>query len=143
MSRPVPAASSPRSNFAIEVFFDGECPLCMREIRMLQRRDKHRKIKFTDISSENFDEDSVGISWNNLMDRIHGRRPDGTIVEGIEVFRELYSAIGFGPVVALTRLPGISQILNLGYHLFAKNRLRITGRCTDETCPVHNRPQER
>ena len=143
MSRPVPAASSPRSNFAIEVFFDGECPLCMREIRMLQRRDKHRKIKFTDISSENFDEDSVGISWNNLMDRIHGRRPDGTIVEGIEVFRELYSAIGFGPVVALTRLPGISQILNLGYHLFAKNRLRITGRCTDETCPVLNRPQER
>ncbi len=89
----------------------------MREIRMLQRRDKHRKIKFTDISSENFDEDSVGISLNNLMDRIHGRRPDGTIVEGIEVFRELYSAIGFGPVVALTRLPGISQILNLGYHL--------------------------
>ena len=60
----------------------------------------------------------------------------------IEVFRELYSAIGFGPIVALTRLPGISQILNLGHQLFAKNRLRITSRCTDETCPVHNKPQE-
>ena len=126
MSRPVLTARTPRSNFAVEVFFDGKCPLCMREIRMLQRRDKHKKIKFTDISAKNFDEDSVGISWNSLMDRIHGRPPDGTIVEGVEVFRELYTAIGFGPVVALTRLPGVSQILNLGCQIFAKNRLRLT-----------------
>ena len=35
-----------------------------------------------------------------------------------------------------------SNASNLGYQIFAKNRLRITGRCTDETCPVHNKPQE-
>jgi len=32
----------------------------------------------------------------------------------------------------VTRLPGISQLLSLGYRWFAKNRLRLTGRCEPE-----------
>ena len=49
------------------------------------------------------------------------------LVEGVEVFRRLYTAVGFGPVVALTRLPGVRQLLDLAYHAFAKHRLRLTG----------------
>lgn len=120
----------------IEVFYDGDCPLCMREIAMLQRRDRHARIGFVDISAPGFDESSVGLSWQTLMERIHGRLPDGTIIEGVEVFRRLYTAIGFGRLVALTRLPGISQILDVAYRKFAKNRLRLTGRCMDDACEV-------
>ena len=57
---------------------------------------------------------------------------DGTWVTGVEVFRRLYAAVGFGPVVRLTRLPLIKQMLNVGYTVFAKNRLKLTGRCTEE-----------
>jgi len=35
-----------------------------------------------------------------------------------------------------TRLPGISHVLDFGYRVFAKHRLRLTGRCTKETCEV-------
>jgi len=28
------------ADFEVEVFYDGACPLCMREIAMLRRRDK-------------------------------------------------------------------------------------------------------
>lgn len=31
----------------VEVFFDGECPLCMREIRVLRRLDGKGHIRFT------------------------------------------------------------------------------------------------
>jgi predicted DCC family thiol-disulfide oxidoreductase YuxK len=62
--------------------------------------------------------------------------PDGTWITGVEVFRRLYSAAGFGPLVMLTRLPVISQIMDIGYRLFAKNRLRLTGRCTGQSCSV-------
>lgn len=122
----------------VEVFYDGDCPLCVREIRMLEWLDRRRgKIRFTDIAAPSFEPSSTGLTFAELMDRIHGRLADGTPIEGVEVFRRLYAAVGFGPVVALTRLPLVSHALELGYRLFAKNRLRLTGRCVKgETCEV-------
>lgn len=124
---------------AFEVFYDGDCPLCVREIRMLQWLDRKGRITFTDIAAPSFDERTVGLDWDTLMARIHGRLPDGTLVEGVEVFRQLYAAVGLGPLVALTRLPGLSHLAELGYRLFAKNRLRLTGRCADGACSVPRR----
>jgi len=116
----------------VEVFYDGACPLCMREIRMLMRKDRAAKIEFTDIAAPAFDPAAVGTTMKDLMSKIKGRRPDGSWIEGVEVFRQLYTAIGWGRIVAVTRLPGISQLLSLGYRWFAKNRLRLTGRCEPE-----------
>ena len=129
---PIPATS----DFDIEVFFDGDCRLCSKEIRLLQRRDKRQRIRFADIAAPAFDPASVGLSKRTLMDRIHGRLPDGTLIEGVEVFRQLYDAVGFGPLVALTRLPGLRGLLEVSYTAFAKNRLRLTGRCQDDVCEL-------
>ena len=134
--------TTPARPFDVEVFYDGDCPLCMREIAMLQRKDRAHRIRFTNIAAAEFDATSVGISWATLMDRIHGRLPDGTLIEGVEVFRRLYAAVGFGPLVAATRLPGLTQLLDLSYRLFAKNRLKLTGRCTDQSCPAHVHPRD-
>jgi len=123
--------------FDVEVFYDGACPLCRREIEMLRRKDKRQRISFTDIADPKFDATSVGVPWPTLMARIHGRLPDGTLLEGVEVFRRLYAAVGFGPLVALTRLPLLTQLLDLSYRVFAKNRVRFTGRCSDDACPAH------
>jgi len=119
---------------SIEVFYDGDCPLCMREIDFLRRRDRRQHIRFTDIAAADFDATSYGKTQGEFMARIQGRKADGTWIEGVEVFRQLYAAIGLGPLVAMTRLPGVAQILNLGYRWFASNRLRLTGRCADDVC---------
>jgi predicted DCC family thiol-disulfide oxidoreductase YuxK len=129
------------ADFDVEVFYDGACPLCMREIRMLQGRDRRRRIRFVDIAADGFDASSIGPTWETLMARIHGRLPDGTLIEGVEVFRRLYAAVGFAPLVALTRLPGIRHLLDLAYDAFARNRLRLTGRCVDGTCELHTGPR--
>lgn len=130
------SAPAPAADFDVEVFFDGECPLCMREIRMLMRRDARHRIRFTDIAAEGFDAAEVGLSFRALMERIHGRLPDGTMIQGVEVFRRLYAAVGFPRAVAVSRWPGISHLLDLAYFLFAKNRLRFTGRCLDDVCEL-------
>jgi predicted DCC family thiol-disulfide oxidoreductase YuxK len=120
-----------------EVFFDGQCPLCRREIDLLRRLDRGRgKIRCTDIAGADFDPATLGVDRATLMARIHGRLPDGRLVEGVEVFRQLYAAVGFGWLVAATRLPGISHLLDGAYGVFAKNRLRLTGRCNDTTCEL-------
>jgi predicted DCC family thiol-disulfide oxidoreductase YuxK len=120
----------------IEVFFDGHCPLCRREMGWIRRRDRRHRIRFTDIAAPGFDAGATGVAWPTLMDRIHARLPDGRMVEGVEVFRLVYAALGFGPLVALTRLPGVRQLLDLAYRWFARNRLRLTGRCNDKTCKI-------
>lgn len=128
-----------RASFDVEVFFDGECPLCVREINMLRRLDRAGRVRFTDIADPAFDPASTGRSFEELMDRIHARLADGTLIEGVEVFRRLYTAVGFGPLVAVTRLPGLSSALDWGYRSFAKNRLKLTGRCVkdaDGACAV-------
>lgn len=129
---------------AFEVFFDGECPLCVREIGMLRRLDRRGRIRFTDIAAPGFETKDLGVPYEALMARIHGRSLEGDreLVEGVEVFRRLYAAVGFGPVVALTRLPGVRGALDAGYRWFAKNRLRLTGRDACETgrCAV---PEQR
>ncbi|MEJ7598975.1 MAG: DUF393 domain-containing protein [Kofleriaceae bacterium] len=130
-----------RPGATVEVFYDGDCPLCMREIRMLRRRDHATKIQFTDIADPAFDAGVYGTTHANLMARIQGRLPDGTSIEGVEVFRRLYAAIGWRVAVAISRLPGISHLLRLGYTMFANNRLRLTGRCTtDGTCEIPRKP---
>ncbi|MGE0786352.1 MAG: thiol-disulfide oxidoreductase DCC family protein [Sandaracinaceae bacterium] len=122
-----------------EVFFDGECPLCRREIDVLRRLDRRGRIRFTDIAADGFDAEAIGRTEGELMAQIHGRTADGRWVVGVDVFRQLYAAVGFGPLVALTRLPIVRGILDLAYGAFAKNRLRLTGRCTDHSCAVDAR----
>jgi predicted DCC family thiol-disulfide oxidoreductase YuxK len=121
-------------SWAVEVFFDGECPLCVREIDFVRKLDRRKNILFTDIAAADFDAASIGKTHDELMARIHARLPDGTFIEGVEVFRRMYAAAGLGPLVAMTRLPGITQMLDASYRWFAANRLRLTGRCDAGTC---------
>ena len=129
-------SESQGSDWQVEVFFDGDCPLCLREIKFLRWMDRRERIRFTDIADAGFRAGDYGKSMSEFMDEIQGRLPDGSWIVGVEVFRRLYSAVGFKPFVAITRLPGISHGLDLGYRLFAKNRLKLTGRCNSEVCEV-------
>jgi predicted DCC family thiol-disulfide oxidoreductase YuxK len=124
--------------FAIKVLYDGECPLCKREIAFLKRRDKCFAIAAEDIAAPGFDPALYGLDHAAVMSRIHGVLPDGTVVEGVEVFRRLYTAIGLGWLVAPTRWPLLRGLFDRAYRVFARNRLRWTGRadaaCTSESC---------
>jgi predicted DCC family thiol-disulfide oxidoreductase YuxK len=123
------------AGWTVEIFFDGECPLCMREVKVLQRMDREQRVRFTDIASKTFGP-PAGLDMAALMARIHGRLPDGTILEGVEVFRRVYEAVGLSWLARVSRWPGISALTEAGYTLFAKHRLRLTGRCDHSSCEL-------
>ena len=116
------------------VFFDGDCPLCRREIDWVRKKDRQRRIQFIDIASPDFRASNWGKSYPELMAQLHGMTPDGRWVLGVEVFRRLYTAAGFGWLVAPTRLPLIRNGFDWGYRFFARHRLRLTGRCGANAC---------
>lgn len=130
----------------IRVLYDGECPLCLREIRFLERRDRKRgRLQLEDIASPDFDPARYGLDAQRVMARIHGVLPDGSVIEGVEVFRRAYGAVGLGWLVAPTRWPVLRRLVDLAYRIFARNRLRWTGRalagCNDGRCEVARNPQ--
>ena len=141
MTSPAPGLAGSETDRDVEVFYDGDCPLCRREIKMLRRRDRAGRVRFTDLAAADFDPATVvgpdgPLTRGRLMAEIHGRLPDGTLVTGVEVFRRLYAAVGLGWLAAATRLPIVRQLLDGLYAVFARNRLRLTGRCAAGRCEV-------
>ena len=127
-------------DWELRVLYDAECPLCRREIEMLRRLDRGRgRIDFEDISASGFHAGKYGLDQPSVVARIHAVLPDDSVIEGVEVFRRAYSAVGLEWLVAPTRWPGLRTACDAAYRVFARNRLRWTGReasCTDGSCNV-------
>jgi predicted DCC family thiol-disulfide oxidoreductase YuxK len=121
----------------IEVFYDGKCPLCTREIKFLMKRDKKKRIRFTNIEAEDFSAEGYGKTKAQFLETIHGRLPDGQFITGIEVFAHLYRAIGWSIPSIVMGLPIIRNVLQRAYAVFARHRLKFTGRCSN-TCESGN-----
>ena len=123
-------SDSNQVQWKIKLLYDGECPLCLREVNFLQKRDAGRGlVQFVDIADENYQpEHQGGVDFETAMGRIHGVLPDGTVVKDIEVFRRVYEALGMGWVYAVTKLPIVGAIADWIYGLWADRRLALTGR---------------
>ncbi|MBB5017591.1 putative DCC family thiol-disulfide oxidoreductase YuxK [Chitinivorax tropicus] len=109
----------------LTVFYDSQCPLCMREVKMLTRLDKRGALHFIDAAANDFDASSWGYQQQELMARLHALGEDGRLYTGMDAARAMYTAIGAGWLVAPTRLPGLRQLTDAAYRLFARHRLRI------------------
>ena len=124
MLRSMPIAATPPVARQLQVFFDGGCPVCSREMAVLARRDRRQLIEFIDITAPGFDAAAWGREPAQLMAAMHARLPDGRWAIGVEAFRQIYAVLGFGWLVALTRVPGLSHLLEAAYRLFARYRPR-------------------
>jgi predicted DCC family thiol-disulfide oxidoreductase YuxK len=136
-----PQLDSPSTSFPswkIKLLYDGECPLCVREVNFLQRRDAGRGlVAFVDIADDDYDpEVNGGIDFATAMGRIHAVLPDGSVIKNVEVFRQVYEVLGMGWIYALTKLPIIGAIADWLYGIWADYRLALTGRPNLETILV-------
>jgi predicted DCC family thiol-disulfide oxidoreductase YuxK len=121
----------------LELFYDGECRFCSREMAAIERLDRGRGlIAFVDITDPDFDAASVGRRYEDLMARIHARLPDGSWIQGMQAFRRAYRAVGLGWLLAPTGWPLLRPLFDVFYRWFARNRLWLGGRCEDDHCAL-------
>jgi len=114
----------------IELLYDGDCPLCLREVDFLKQKDAGRGlVNFVDIADERYDPAEHGnVDFETAMGRIHAVLPDGSVIKNVEVFRRIYSILGMDWVYAPTRWPIIGPIVDKLYDIWADWRLQVTGR---------------
>ncbi len=131
-----PSAAPSTDGWRFRVFFDGECPLCRREIDLVRRLDAGAgRVDLVDIARPDFDAGAHGLDQETIEARIHGMLPDGTVVEGVDVFIHLYEALDRGWLVRIAQVGLVRAVLDRLYTWFARNRLRLTGRAP-KTCEV-------
>lgn len=128
-SRSYPRMST-TTTWQIALLYDSECPLCMREVNFLQRQDNGRGlVHFVDIAADNYNPADYGnVTFAAAMERIHGVLPDGTVLQNVAVFRYVYDVLGLGWVYAITKVPMIGRMVDLIYGVWARYRLKLTGR---------------
>ena len=120
----------------LTLLYDGGCPLCLREVNFLRKRDQHLRIAFVDINASDYSpEQHQGISYRQAMGRIHAIQGNGTVLRDVAVFREAYRLIGLGWLYAPTAWPVIRPLADWAYGLWAQWRLALTGRPNlDQLC---------
>lgn len=117
------------SKSILELLYDGECPICKREICILQKKDSQKTIKFIDISSKEFSPiEHKNIDYNTAMSQIHAIDSTGNLLVGIPAFAAVYARCHLLVISTLLRVPFIKGLLKPLYTLFAKKRLWVTGR---------------
>jgi predicted DCC family thiol-disulfide oxidoreductase YuxK len=107
----------------LTVYYDGACPLCLKEIGLMRQLDRKRgRILFEDVSPPDA-APSCGIDRKALMARFHAKLPDGSVVDGAQAFTEAWGRIsGLFWLRPIGRFGPTRWLLNFAYAGFLKIR---------------------
>ena len=132
---------SDMKTWKIKLLYDGACPLCVREVNFLKRKDGDRGlIKFVDIVADDYEPaENADINFATAMGRIHAVLPNGEIIQNVEVFRQTYDILGIGWIYAITKLPLVGSLADALYGVWADYRLLLTGRANLQTIVAERR----
>lgn len=130
------------TRFPLQIFYDGSCLVCSREMQIYQKRESNGRLIFIDISAPGFVPAEYGRSAEEFMRELHVRDADGNFFTGVGAFVRIWSAFPDSPLYTFLghtiNLPGVRQGADLGYAAFARFRhlLPKTG-CHDGSCNLH------
>lgn len=131
------------ADWQFKLLFDGNCPYCVMEIKLLRRMNREGNLAFEDIAAAEFDPGRYGKTHDDVMATMHGVYADGQLVTGMNVFREAYRHVGLGWLLAPTGWPGLRWVFDRFYAWFARHRVRLgrlVGRsCDEDRCTPHAR----
>ena len=106
----------------VTVWFDGGCPLCRREIALMQRLDRAGSIIFVDVADPKA---ACPLDRRDLLARFHAEE-NGEILSGAAAFAAMWRAIpALRPLGVLARNRVFLGVLEAGYLGFLRLRPRL------------------
>jgi predicted DCC family thiol-disulfide oxidoreductase YuxK len=104
----------------LTVWYDGACPLCIREIAFMRRLDKRSAINFIDVAPA----DAIcPVDRTLLLARFHAQEPGRPIVSGAAAFAAMWRAIPrLRPLGLAAQNKFLLATLERAYKIFLKFR---------------------
>lgn len=125
MKAPDPAVESD-SPATLTVLYDGECPLCRREIAMARRlagQSEDSALCFIDISPRADAAGAFAAERSRLMARFHVQQADGSRLDGAAAFVAMWERLpGWRWLARLAKLPGVLMLMEWSYRGFLRVR---------------------
>jgi len=107
---------------SLEVWYDGACPLCTREIALMRRLDRAGRIRFVDVAEGDA---ACPIDRAALLARFHARE-NGVLLSGAAAFAAMWRAVPLlWPLGQAARLPLVLRGLEWLYLRFLTLRPRL------------------
>ncbi len=108
---------------ALTVWYDGACPLCIREIALMRRLDQAQRIAFVDVAPEDA---ACPIDRTLLLARFHAQEPNGPVLDGAAAFAAMWRTIpALRPLGLLARNGTVLSALEWLYTRFLIVRPRL------------------
>lgn len=138
---------SKQPHWPLTLYFDGDCPLCAREIQLLRRRADPQRLQLVDISVDDFNASAVGHSKEALQNRLHACFADGQWVTGLDATLWSWRAAGLDRWATPLTWKPLRPLLELGYRVFCRLRPHLnwiphpegSRRCSDNQCDIGKR----
>ena len=129
--------TGPVSASQVTVWYDGDCPLCRREIAWLRRLDRREAIAFVDVAAGS----ACPIDRSALLARFHAQEAGGPMVSGAAAFAAMWRAIPvLRPVGLMARSPPVLWVLERAYRAFLLIRPGLQALARRLTGPVAEVP---
>lgn len=124
------------------IFYDGFCPLCVREMDHLRKIDAKQKLRLEDIQQPDFSHRYPQIDKSEASAILLSLQPDGRLLRGLDSTHKAWSLVGKGWRTAWLRWPVIRWFADKAYLFFARNRYAIshllTGQARCNSCSIGN-----
>ncbi|XP_007560826.1 uncharacterized protein At5g50100, mitochondrial-like [Poecilia latipinna] len=120
----------------VRVLYDGLCPICMTEIRFLQflQRNQPGKVHFIDISKPGYNGAKYNdVTYEMAMEEMTVIDEKDEVHRGVPAFAVMYGAVGLGWLGRFMMWSPVRPFMDKSYAIFARNRLKWTGRAEDCT----------
>lgn len=105
------------------VFYDGDCPICTREMAQYRRVEGGDRVAFVDVATCPLAALPAGVSRDTALARMHVQTADGQMVSGAAAFVALWRTLpGFAWAARIAGLPVVLPVLEVGYRGFVRLR---------------------
>lgn len=118
----------------IDVFFDGSCPLCTKEIAHYQKIASANDFNWVDISQPNALA-PYPFSFEETMRYLHCIDDDRKTQIGVKAFIVIWRKLpGWRWLAPIAQFPLVYYPLSVCYKIFADQRIKRRKKCNDKTC---------
>lgn len=130
--------------FMLTIFYDGNCPMCTKEMDHIKKNDDDNFINLVNIHKQGFETIYPTVKFEDAMKILHGHY-QGQLLLGLEVTHRAWTLVGKGFWVAPLNWPVLKTLSHWVYLGLAKYRHQIsaflakifgikTANCSSGTC---------